>query len=454
MKTPFDTIVSEVMQDANAEWMLSESLDAMKRAEVDRAEKIPLRYRIIALGFMRQYSPEELSEKLRENGLPGLYARSLWEASLIYAFMHQLSYHEWQGLRDICEAFRKERTVEDRYFKKASISMQELRSYITENSAESASAYATGQLTRLVERELLATKQGEEAFRAFLSNNTEAFSPVREKTRYYFCKYLYYMLTTRIDRYAEALASGIGTEETFADLVVFKGITPLKRKKHTAEEAKAFLSEIDLSCGEIFDAFNYYFFNYVSMDWMQVLLEYYGNVEHLPINARKELAISLRRYNQELYGGLKDEEVIDKCKQIMEDDEDALDHIYSLSGEGRGYQKNRIGENTIRKYIKGVLDIDRTTLVCFLLFFGSNTSLPAGDEISEERLTDILLECGFAGLRKDDAFDYFVMRYLSAEDPVDFLMQEATNYAMEEENFFLYRVYQGSTHFAKPFETA
>ena len=451
-RTPFDTIVSEILQDADAPQMLQESLDAARAADPDRAEKIPLRYRLIAMGFLRKTSPEDLSELLKKHGCPALYARSLWEASLIYAFLHGLSYSRWQRLRDICEEFRKEQEIEDRYFQNASVSLPELKSYIEENSADCATSYATAKLTRFVEDRLAETPEDEDAFRQFLVNNATAFSPVREKTRYYFCKYLYYMLRTRIDRYLEQLERGADAEDAFADLVVFKGLSPLKRKKHSADEARAFLSETDISCGEVFDAFNYYFFDYVSADWMQILLDYYGNINALPASAKKALAEHLRAYDPKLYGGLDTAAVLKLCGEKLEADENALDEIYSLSGDSRGYQRNRVGENAIRKYIKGSLDIDRTTLICFLLFFGSEAELSEDDAITKERLTDILLECGFAGLREDDPFDDFVTRYLQAEDPVDCLMQEATNFALEEKNFYLYRVYQRSSRLAKPFE--
>ena len=54
---------------------------------------------------------------------------------------------------------------------------------------------------------------------------------------------------------------------------------------------------------------------------------------------------------------------------------------------------------------------------------------------------ELLEEVAKNGLQGDD---YFVLQFLEAEDPVDFLMEEATWYAKREENFYLYRVYKDS----------
>ena len=41
-------------------------------------------------------------------------------------------------------------------------------------------------------------------------------------------------------------------------------------------------------------------------------------------------------------------------------------------------------------------------------------------------------------------FDYFVINFLTAGDPVDYLMEEVTRYAISMENFYLYKLYQAS----------
>ncbi len=304
--TAFDAIVSGLLQEAGSTELLEESMEF----DIGRTEKIPLRYRIIALGFVRNYSLEELNNKLTELGCARLYARSLWEAGLIFAFLHRYSYEDWKRLQAICTDFRESESPESPYFRSSSLSVKELSNYLLENSEE-ASGFVTRHLTRLVESRLKDSDPEEAAFRDFLRSNVEAFSPVREKTRYYFCKYLYYMISARSERYIEAAEEG-DAEDAFADLIVLKGISALKRKKMTAEEIRSLLSGADMSCGGIFDTFNYFFFDYISLDWMQVLLEYYGNAAQLPQSSKTALADSLRRYDPSVYTETDDEAVIEK----------------------------------------------------------------------------------------------------------------------------------------------
>jgi hypothetical protein len=269
-------------------------------------------------------------------------------------------------------------------------------------------------------------------------------SVVREKSRYYFCKYMYYYLTTVLGRYMAARGDGSESEALPEELAIFKGITGLRRKKMTNDEARAFLEEAGISFGAIFDAFNYYYFDYVSLDWMEVLVEYYGNFALMPEDARGRLAASLRNYDPAGYAGLTDDEILEKKQEEMDAEEDELNAVFSRDGDNKGYQRNRAGENTIRKYIKGGLDIDRTTLICFLIFFGSNAELPEAQAISRKRLDDILAECGFAMLREEDDFDAFIMAFIESDDRVSLLMNEVTPYALGEENFYLYKMYYAS----------
>ena len=146
-----------------------------------------------------------------------------------------------------------------------------------------------------MQNRLLEAASGGGSFEAFLEENIRSFSLNREKTRYYFCKYLYYDLLTKIDAFLAAAESGSVSEETYALLTMFKGVQTLKRKKMTPKEIRAFLMQADISCGGVFGAFNYFYFEYVSSDWMDVLIEYCGSLDSLPARDRKRLAASLRK---------------------------------------------------------------------------------------------------------------------------------------------------------------
>ena len=443
----FDQIVSALMTEQGEYGFLDVCMPGRggsRSRSLEAVSKVPLRYRIIALGFVQHLSLDDLDEKLKSQGCAGLYSRSLWEASLIYAFRNGLSYEEWKDLQEICLAVRNEKALADRYFQESRITLRDLKQYIDDNSELSNQIASTQHLTRVMDQKLSRLAFGKSDFQDFLTLNIESLSPVREKTRYYFCKYLYYYLQSCMDRYLDGRQGKGTTEADIDNLAVFKGITALKRKKLSEEETRDLLNSSGLSFGAVFDAFNYYYFDYVSLDWMEVLLDYYGSIHAIPDSDQSRLVQSLRNYEPGKYAAMTDGEVLASKQQELEKREEELDAIYALDGKNKGYQRNRAGENTLRKYVKGALDIDRVTLICFLIFFGSKSDLPDEYVINQSRLNMILNECGFAGLRENDAFDDFVIRYLESVDPTDLLMNEVTDYAFDEENFFLYKTYLSS----------
>ena len=407
-----------------------------------KIKRLPLRYRIIALGFVKHLSPEEVNSKLLEAGCEALYARNFWEASLIYAFARGLDYEKWKALM---EGLREQNISleENPYFQERNLLFSELESYISSNSEKNTGELVTEHRTRMIEGDLKGLTGGEAAFYAYMRANLREFSGVREKTRYYFCKYLYYYLNRKMENYLQAEKNGFSREEMYSELTVFKGISELGRKQMSEQEARDLLRGAALSCGGIYDAFNQYYFDYTSADWMEVMIDYYGDIRQIPEKDREELVRSLRAYNKE-WAGLSDEEVLaEKCREL-EEREALLDQVYSLDGSSKGYQQNRSGEKSVRNYIRGGLDIDRTTLICYLLFFGSAAEPPAGQEITEQRLNDILEECHMPRLRPSEPFDTFVRGYLQAEDSVDYLMDTITSYAFAQKNSFLYHMYHES----------
>ena len=416
----------------------------------DLNRRVPLRYRIIAKSFVTHSSLEEVNERLKKAGCAMLYSRSVWEASLIYAFSKGKSYSEWKELQKLCAVVRRhqDERESDGYFRSGSVKLSDIREYVMDNSSmeegedTELASLKTKHLTRALYSGLEQLPDDLEEFRTFLISNIESLSPVREKTRYYFCKYLYSYLTGCRDRYLEARRSGEDEREAQAEIAALKGLTKLTRKKYSDEEAVRILDESGVSFGEIFDAFNYFFFGYVSLDWMEVLLEYYGNIDSLPEEERTQLASSLRKYDAGKYKDLSDEEVLALKQEEIEQKEEMLDIQYKAGSEADNYQRDRAGENTIRKYVKGSLDIDRTTLICFLLFFDSEDDGDRGIDV--QRMSEILADCGYAPLRKNDEFDYFVIRYIETDEPVDCLIETVTDYALDEENFFLYRMYRAS----------
>jgi len=440
--TVFDRMMEELLREDRGTGMLETCMEF----RLDTAKRVPLRYRLIALGFAEGYTLEELNEKLQQEGCASLYSRSVWEAGLIYAFLRRMSWEAWRKLQPSCILAADSVSADGPGLAAGHISLEDLEKYVEGNSELSGSVLLTGRQTERMEQRLREIEEDVE-FAVFLKDNLEYFSQAREKARYYFCKYLSFYLNDRISRAVQTLERGSSMDEAVRDLYVFRGIGKLRRKKQSSEQVRDFLRHAPLSCGGIFDEFSYFYFEYVSTDWVEALLEYYGNVSGLTKEEKHCLAGSLRR--DTALRGLSDEEAIRRKTEEIERLEEEKDRQYALEGKDRGYQRNRSGENTVRKFLRGTLDIDRTTLLCFLIFFGAGRELPDKYVITAGRLNEILLQCGFQGLRESDGFDSFVLHYLTARNPQDYLMEEVTRYALKEENFYLYRVFQSAYSYEK-----
>ena len=293
----------------------------------EKVARVPLRYRLIAMGFVGRFSLEEMNKKLTDMGCEQLYARNLVEASLIFAFRNSLSYSQWKKLEQECEETAAKWEKKKGSFADGNITFGELKDYVMNHSLDRDDSLQTRQITRHLQEKLLNLQGGTEDFSQFLETNRESFSLVREKTRYYFCKFLYYYIERKIDQYLEACSSGFGTGEALAELSVLKCTVKLRRKTESEEEIRRMMLESGISCGNLYDAFNYFYFDYVSSDWMDVLIDYYGgDITMLPGAKKKELAHALRAYNPE-WKDLDDEEVIRRKWQEMEEAEQELDQI-------------------------------------------------------------------------------------------------------------------------------
>lgn len=438
MSSVFEKLIEDFSQKDSAD-LLGRCMDLS-----GNMKRIPLRYRIIAMGFVRRMSLKELNDKLISAGCEKLYARNSQEASLIYAFSNRMSYAKWKELSEICSQMREMAASENRYFQSQNISYADLRDYVSNHSWEEEQVMYTQRVTHFLEQEIERLPDDQERFRLFLLQNTDEFSRVREKARYYFCKYLCYYIEEKINCYLKALSSGNGKEDALSELLVLKGISVLRRKKMPPDEAGKLLRGLSVSCGNIYDAFNYFYFEYVSNDWMEVLLEYYGgNITMLSGRQKQQLADALRAYTPD-WKDWSEDDILKRKWQEIQGEEQRLDMVYALDGTDRGYQKNRSGEKSVRNYIKGKLDIDRTTLLCYLIFFGKNIHVEPERMITRRRLNVILKECGFRELTETDEIDGFILHYLQESDQTGYLMESVTKRAFENRNFFLYHMYYAS----------
>lgn len=419
MKNMFDKMINS-LSSMEEERMIEECMSDNPSV----AKSMPARYRIIAMGFLSGLSIAELNEKLEENGYERLYSRNYKEAGLIYAFAHGMGYKEWKELSLKSDSYI-DTILEKKIYQGRRLSLQGLKDYVESTSDKDIDQLYTRTMTVYLNQQLLSAST-EEAFFQFLSNNKETFSKVREKARYYFCKYLLYYLEHYVKESVE------NDDNTIANLLVFD----VRKLKKPSEEM---FYEFPISMSGIYDTFNFHYFSYMDADWMDILLEYYGDLQSLPAQERKQLANSLRRYQPD-WADLSDEEIILAKEKEMEEKEEKLDALYS-SGTLDSQVRSRSGENMIRQFIKGEADIDRTSLLCYLLFFGSVLAKDDPLYLDRERINHILDQCGFGTLKIANEFDRFIIEYMSAEDPVDYLMNTVTAYAQQEKNFYLYHMY-------------
>ena len=296
------------------------------------------------------------------------------------------------------------------------LSLKDIRKYVAKNSEDASEVYyETMHRTSGIQAHLSDAGSDKKELLKYLLRNTSEFSFVREITRYYFCKYLMYFLETRRQDYCRALECGHGLNRAFSRLSVFRIQTTLSRKKHTPAEASELILEAPISL--------------------------YMN--HLSSAQKRDLASYLRNYNPSL-SGKSDEEVISWQLTEMERRDAEADSAYSLDADSKPVVQSRVGENFLRKVLRGSVDLDRTTFLAFLLFFDKESDVPKEHRINEPRLQEILSGRGFRVLSSDHEIDDFLIDYMNADDPMTLLLQEAEIMAMSQENFYLYKSHLAS----------
>lgn len=435
--------------------------------ELGFADFLPKRLEFLAEGFSKGWDCAQMNQKLLENGCETLYARSFFEASLIYAFDHHVQYGQWKLLFDECRKLYEKRSVDGDFLSGGKVTLWQLEAYLAKES-EDGGRLQTAHYTRLLESGLREAVSDSD-FIAFMENNLEHLSSVREKARFYFCKYLYLYIKEKcenyykscliseqlLERYGGHLPEGIRkTQELFAleELTFLKPLTRLKKEAEkaspgmTPEEKKEYLENAALTPGGIFDEFNYFYFGYISTDWVEILFELYGDFESWPRQTKLKVARSLGLCH---FGSGSQEEQLALGKlRLMADDErkreEALDSVHARDEESRkkAFSRGRSGEDYFRDFIVGRRDINRSTLISFLLFVKSCVSLDEDNCITRPRLNQILQDCGFWQLRPDQSFDRFVMDFLRSRNPMDIIETEVERQVTRGNDFYLYKVYR------------
>ena len=214
----------------------------------------------------------------------------------------------------------------------------------------------------------------------------------------------------------------------------------------TMPRSKLDLLFCELSPGGIYGAFSEFYFDYITVDWTEILLEIYFDPMDMPADIKRRLADAIRKENagKAALSSRTDEDVIMWKQEEVERREEHEERAIRGDSTSGGYQTGRMGKNFITNVLQGEVDLDRTTFIAFLLFFGAEAKIPKEHRIDEKRLSDILTECGFAPLSKTAPFDDFAIRLLKAKDPREIIQEEAEVLAGKGENFYFYKTYNTS----------
>lgn len=487
------------------------------KSQVKVAKDTPLRIKILKRAFEEGWNLEQVNGELEKHFCEKLYARNKYEAGLMYAFHNGLNYEEWKELyQKYIEQDRTSENGEDGIqesqvytnqikeqkilesqkqgtlsyasgiWRERNVTLKAIKDYVRKNSQNE--VLKTGMRTFLVEEELRDVKPTEDnaEFGTFMEKNEIEFSEVREKARYYFCKYLSFYIEERCQKYyekceekKEAVRKEKGKQElekcrreeqfALAELDVLKKLTKLKEDSQNLKSKLTFADRIKyieysrLSYRKIFDNFNYFYFGFLTLDRAEYLYESYEEVfKKLEKNKREEHEFEvLEKWEEEmlqvaqflgLYKGKltsqRKEKVFDRLleiKESLERKEDRLDMEYRLKPKKKQSQRGRSGETYFRDFITGKRDVDRDTLITFLLFVDGTTELTPEQRITLPRLNRILVNCGLAQLVPEErTFDNFISTYLrktNRQEEVDLLYEAAQEAVERGEDFCLWKIY-------------
>lgn len=409
---------------------------------------LPKRLDILARGFAGKWDSATVNAALNDADCESLYARSPFEASLIFAYDHRMDYRKWKELYEKSQDILKNSQAAESIFRGGRIRLSQLEDYVFAGSDDS---LRTKMVTQLIADELRQQNDEGDFFR-FMSENSVKFSAVREAARYYFCKYLYHYIKEKCEKYLGACGTSKASEKyALEELTFLKPLTKLKKEldrkktKMSVEDRREYLENAALTPGGIFDEFNYFYFGYVSADWIELLFELYDDFTEWSEEDRIRIArglglISSASGRDDIKNALEKLSEMAEAERIRQEQLD-MDHERGSDTVSKTYQRGRVGEDYFRDFILGRKDINRSTLIFFLLFVNARVKLDDDSRITIPRLNRILLNCGMPQLRPDRQFDSFVIRFVRADNPMDIVEDEVEELVTNGRDFYLYQVY-------------
>ena len=402
------------------------------------------RIAVIAEALIQGATLDEVNQLLTERDFETLYARSFDESIMIYAFCNRLTFEEWKQLDQKCRAYyEKNLSGSMNNLLNGTLKRGKLKKYLESESADG--SYVTGMVTGFMSKELESCKTEEELMH-YLSGHLKNFTDTREKARYYFCKYLNEYIEDKCSKYLKACRSGSKRSELLAleDISFLKPLTGLKREaaldrsRMTYEDKEAFLNETTVVPGGIFDEFSYYY-GYINVDWIELIFERFGSPDEWNEDLRSDI-IAVLGYSEDEAGQM----LQDLETEIIEREE-LLDQEYSREGgteRKKLYQRYRAGENYFRAFLNGSRDINRETLIAFILFVSKKMELKGAMRVDAARLNIILDNCGFRQLKpKYNEFDRFIIEFINSRTPFIVMEDRVDKQICQGKNFDFYKVY-------------
>lgn len=463
----FDEAISKLALNDDG----TSQIEKCMKFDQNLSRNVPLRHKIITTGFVRRYSLEELNANLQKYNLDKLYARNLWEATLIYAFSKHLTYHNWRQKIEIVRSLNT--NITSSILINGRLTTNTIKEYLDDNSIQQNSeAHITNHVTQRIEDDILQLNNDNE-FINYITSNINEFSKVREKTRYYFCKYLYHYLKHKVEVYLFYKKQGItlSQDELMSEFSIFQGIREIHNSDSAINDILEELLAAPISFRNLHRDFNEFYWGYVRLDWFHAFLNVYDDFNNLSNEDVKKIAAAAKAYDSTYRKqNMEDMDIVKDIGRRLEQHEKDLDKLYSRGTANRGYQYNRSEESILRSYMTGELDLDRTTFICLLIFLSD--SIPRSERIflDENRLNVVLVESGFQELQLDDSFDQFVHYHLENTQNSDYLEEggilmkieenveqklvknkKTGKYTVIKENCILYNIYRKSRSNNKDF---
>lgn len=433
-----NTVLKKINEAVDETIQLSEGLKDVRQSDLKG------RIAMIVQALEQKASLDEINDRLIESGYETLYARSFDESILIYAVSNHLSFEDWQILEQKCrDRFSSNLSVSMDNLLSGTLKRAKLREYLEHESA--GQGYATGIVTTRMSKELEACRTEEELMH-YLSQHLRDFTYTREKARFYFCKYLNEYVEEKCGKYLKACQAGSKRSELFAleDISFLKPLTALKREaeldrvKMSFEDKKALLEDTSIVPGGIFDEFSYYY-GYITVDWIELIFERFGPVDEWDAELKADIIEVLG------YSGSDAEKKLKELETEVFEREEQLDQTYNReSGTDRKklYQRYRAGENYFRAFLNGSRDINRETLIAFILFISKKMELKGSMRVDAARLNIILDNCGFKQLKpKDNEFDRFILDFIQSKTPFLVMEDRIDEQICQGKNFDFYKVY-------------